>query len=196
MYIYVKVVGLFTRIRLQLVFLQLWTFYGYRVCYLGTFHLNTICFLNIGKIKNGTHGLVFMLGGIFTRWKLPVAYHFTPDSVDGAILKPIIETIIEKAEAIGLYVHSITSDMGPLNLGIWKAFGIVCNRYSKIHNYIVHPIDNTRHLFFIADAPHLLKNLKASLLNNKIIKLSTEFVQTHIIIYRSLLLSANIYLNW
>lgn len=131
-------------------------------------------------MKEATHALVFMLGGIFIRWKLPVAYHFTPNSLDGAILKPIVETIIQKAESVGLYVHSVTSDMGSVNLGMWRAFGgIISNRNSKIRNSIVHPIDNKQNLFFIADAPHLLKNLKASLLNNKIIELPMEFVQTH-----------------
>ncbi|KMQ91765.1 vam6 vps39-like protein [Lasius niger] len=69
-----------------------------------------------GKMKEATHALVFMLGGIFIRWKLPVAYHFTPNSLDGAILKLIVETIIQKAESVGLYVHSVTSDMGSVNL--------------------------------------------------------------------------------
>lgn len=38
-----------------------------------------------------THNLVFMLGGIFERWKQIVAYHFTTsEGFDGARLKPII----------------------------------------------------------------------------------------------------------
>lgn len=95
-------------------------------------------------------------------------------------MKPIIVQIIEKAEAIGLYVHSVTSDMGPVNLGMWRAFeNIVCSRYSKIGNCIPHPIHNNRKLFFIADAPHLLKNLKATLINNKIIELPQKFIQTY-----------------
>lgn len=137
-----------------------------------------------GKIKEATHGLVFMLGGLFTRWKLSVAYYFTSDSLNGAILKPIILHIIQKAESISLYVHSVTSDMDPVNLSMWRAFeGIVCSRYSKIGNCIPHPIDNARKLFFIADAPHLLKNLKATLLNNKVIELPQKFLQTHNLSY-------------
>lgn len=93
-----------------------------------------------------------MLGGLFTRWKMVVAYFLTPDSIDGAILKPIIQKIIEKAESIGLYVHSVTSDMGPVNLSMWRAFGgIGSNRYSEIRNYILHPVNSNRKLFFIAD---------------------------------------------
>lgn len=124
-----------------------------------------------------------MLGGIFTRWKIIAAYYFTPDSIDsidGAILKPIVQEIIEKAESIGLYIHSVTSDMGPVNLSMWRAFGgIGSNRYSDIRNCIPHPVDSNRKLFFIADAPHLLKNLKSALLNNRIIELPTTFVNIH-----------------
>lgn len=125
-----------------------------------------------------------MLGGIFTRWKIPVAYHFTPNNVNGALLKPIIEQLIQKAESIGLYVHSVTSDMGPVNLAMWRAFGgIICHRNSKPKHYIPHPVDKTRKLFFIADAPHLLKNLKAALLNNRIIELPIKFLETHNLSY-------------
>lgn len=137
-------------------------------------------YIHIGKIKEATHALVIMLGGIFTRWKVPAAYYFTPDDVNGTTLKPIIEEIIRKAESIGLLVHSVTSDMGPVNLSMWKAFGgIVSGKYTKIRNSIVHPVDNKRKLMFIADAPHLYKNLKASLLNNKVMELPTTFVQTY-----------------
>lgn len=129
-------------------------------------------------MKEVTHALVFLLGGIFTRWKIPVAYYFTPDNVDGTILKPIIENIIQKAEAIGLYVHSITSDMGPVNLRMWKAFGIG-GKYTKIINSIVHPVNNKRKLMFIMDIPRLFKNLKNMLLNNKVIELPMTFIQTH-----------------
>lgn len=133
-----------------------------------------------GKIKEATHALVFMLGGIFVRWKIIVAYYFTSNNVDGTLLKPIVEQLIQKTESIGLYVHSVTSDMGPVNLAMWRAFGgIVCNRYSKIRHYISHPVDINRKFFFIADAPHLLKNLKSALLNNKTIEVPTKFLETY-----------------
>lgn len=49
-----------------------------------------------------THGLVFMLAGIASRWKQVVAYYLTGNKVNGEKFKPIIETIIKKAEEIGL----------------------------------------------------------------------------------------------
>lgn len=56
-----------------------------------------------------------MIGGIRDRWKQVVAFYFTPRGYNGSQLKPIISEIILKAEKIGLYIHSITSDMGSIN---------------------------------------------------------------------------------
>lgn len=70
--------------------------------------------------------------------------------------------------------------MRPVNQSIWKAFGnISSGKFSLIRNSICHPIDNKRKLFFFADAPHLLKNLRSCLENNKIIQLPETFVHTH-----------------
>jgi len=44
-----------------------------------------------------------------------VAYYYVPNGFNGAILKDIILNIIEKAELIGLKLHSIMSDMGVVN---------------------------------------------------------------------------------
>ena len=41
-----------------------------------------------------THALVFMLGGVATRWKQTVAYYFTGDSTNGRVIKDIITEII------------------------------------------------------------------------------------------------------
>lgn len=132
-----------------------------------------------GNKVEATHGLVLMLGGIFTRWKQLVGYYLTPNGFDGAKLKPIIEKIIRKAESIGLYVHSITSDMGGVNQAMWRSFeNISASRYGEIINSISHPVDDSRRLFFFADGPHLLKNLRVCLINNKIILLPEKFIET------------------
>ncbi|KMQ91988.1 vam6 vps39-like protein [Lasius niger] len=78
-----------------------------------------------------THGLIFVLAGIFSRWKQNVAFYLTPDSYDGALLHPIVLEIIQKAEFIGLYVHGVTNDMGPNNLAMWRKFLVgFAGRYS------------------------------------------------------------------
>lgn len=127
-----------------------------------------------------SHGLVIMICDIFVRWKQIVAYYYTPDGFNGEIFKEIIVKIIEKAELIGLYIHSVTPDMGGVNQGMWKAFGnISASKHSRIQNSVPHPIDNNRKLFFFADAPHLYKNLRAALIKHRIITLPQNFVHIH-----------------
>lgn len=128
--------------------------------------------MHLGDRVEGTHSLIFVLAGIFSRWKQNVAFYLTSDSYDGALLHPIALEIIKKAESIGLYVHNITNDMGPNNLSIWRKFLVgFAGCYSAIINSIIHLINNNRRLWFIADPAHLLKNLKFCIINNKIINL-------------------------
>lgn len=65
-----------------------------------------------------THVLTLMLTGTARRWKHVVGYFYTGDSFDGKTLKDIIFQIIYKAEEIDLHVNSVTSDMGPGNMGL------------------------------------------------------------------------------
>lgn len=89
------------------------------------FDTSTNTYLRCANLSNhsdnkhtATHALVFMIGGIASRWKQVVAYYYTGNSVDGAKIKPIVCDIIKKVEQIGLRVHSITSDMGSANMGL------------------------------------------------------------------------------
>lgn len=47
-----------------------------------------------------THCLVFMLAGLVTRWKQPVAYHYTGNSTDGSVFADIVLEIIREYYAI------------------------------------------------------------------------------------------------
>jgi len=49
-------------------------------------------------------------------------------------------------------------------------------RYCDVINYIPHPSDPNRFIYIIANVPHLLKNLKESLLKNKFFILPKEFI--------------------
>lgn len=106
-----------------------------------------------------THSLVFMLAGIASRWKQAVAYYFTGNRVNVEKLKPIVETIIKKAEEIGLFVHNVTSDMGPSNQAMWRAFGIQVSNV-VVQNSCKHPCSSGRLLYFYSDVPHALKKYK------------------------------------
>lgn len=127
--------------------------------------------------------LVFMLGGLTTRWKQVIGYHFTDKKSDGSAYKKIVEEIITDTEKIGLLVHSVTSDMGTLNQAMWSSFGIKCTRTPKgvfkIVNSIPHPLDSKRKLFFIPDVPHIFKNITNSFSTNATISFSEHIVKKH-----------------
>lgn len=91
--------------------------------------------------------LVFMLGGITTRWKQTVAYYFTAESTDGSVLANIVIEIVGYATDIGLNIVSVTSDMGACNQAMWRSLGIVAGKYFKIVNIIKNPFNEEQHTY-------------------------------------------------
>lgn len=140
---------------------------------------------NVGNITlpnhegTATNALVFMLGGISTRWKQTVAYYFTGPSINGTVYSEIITNLILKCESIGLKVMAVTSDMGSSNQRLWKHWNITAGKYCKVSNFIPHPLDNNRKLFVIPDVPHVFKNIKNMLMTNKVLFISNEIQEKY-----------------
>lgn len=126
-----------------------------------------------------THALVFMLGGISSRWKQTVAYHFTAASFDAEEVKTVCFQIIEDVEKIGIIVDTILSDMGGNNQALWRACGIVCGKFSRLRNSCDHPCGGGRQLFFMADTPHILKNIRNHLTKGQTILIPEEYANKY-----------------
>ncbi|KAL1479435.1 hypothetical protein MTO96_051838 [Rhipicephalus appendiculatus] len=122
-----------------------------------------------------THALVFMLGGISTRWKQAIAYELTGHSFHAETVKDKLNAIITACESVGLKIHGIISDMGPCNRALWRLYGIQVTK-TKRRCHAPHPNDPSRNLYFVADAPHLLKNLRGHLTKGRKIHLPTDVV--------------------
>jgi len=122
-----------------------------------------------------THSLVFMLGGITTRWKQTVSYYFTGNSTDGTVFCRIITDIILCAKNIGLNVLAFTSDMGSANRAMWKRFGIVSTK-DKCKCTFPHPSSPDKCVYVFADVPHLVKNLR-----NHIVKGHDLVLPAHVV---------------
>ena len=58
--------------------------------------------------------------------------------------------------------------MGASNQAMWANAGITCTKFA-LHNSIEHPCNSNQRLVFLADVPHLLKNIRNSLLVNNIV---------------------------
>jgi hypothetical protein len=128
------------------------------------------------KEEKAEHALVFMLGGLTTRWKQTVAYFFTGASVKGDLFHDIILEIVYRAEQIGLKVAAVTSDMGSANQAMWRSFNIKMGRNINAQCSMSHPCDITRRLYFISDPPHAIKNLRNFFLTGQEIKISPDIV--------------------
>lgn len=105
-----------------------------------------------------SHVLVFMLRGLTSTWKQTVAYLFTGQTTKKQPYWEFMQQVIRAAEDSGLRVQAITSDMGPVNVALWNEVGIRSTKTILIP-YIPHPVSTDRDLYFMADPPHLLKNL-------------------------------------
>ncbi|KAG0431605.1 hypothetical protein HPB47_021659 [Ixodes persulcatus] len=85
------------------------------------------------------HALVFMLGGISSRWKQTVTYHFTGTSCNAKEVKDVCFDIMKEAEKFDIKVDVMISDMGGNNQALWKACDIVCGKQSRLRNSCNHP---------------------------------------------------------
>jgi hypothetical protein len=124
-----------------------------------------------------THSLVFMLGGISTRWKQTIAYYFTSNSTDGKVFAPIVLDIVNRCDEIGLNVAAITSDMGSANRAMWTKLGIVSGKKAVTVNSFLHPCNPGKNICVLADVPHIIKNVRNHLVNGQIFVLPPCIVQ-------------------
>ncbi|CAJ1064774.1 hypothetical protein AALO_G00089630%2C partial [Xyrichtys novacula] len=124
-----------------------------------------------GHTGQAMYACVFMLAGVTTRWKQIVAYHYSSNSADGSVYQPIIIAIVEAAASVGLHVINITSDMGSPNRAMWKSFGVTQDK-----PWIPHPVEQHKWLYFMADVPHLVKNLRSALIRGQTITIPQDVV--------------------
>ena len=107
-----------------------------------------------------------------------VAYHLTGRSTPGAALRSLVDAVVLKAHGIGLQVVNVTTDMGPSNQAMWKAYNIGCSRDS-IASFCKHPVHADLKLHFMADVPHLVKNMCTALMRHKVFTINVEIAQEH-----------------
>ncbi|XP_064485858.1 uncharacterized protein LOC135398376 [Ornithodoros turicata] len=67
--------------------------------------------------------------------------------------------------------------MGPSNKALWKLCGIGATRASGASVSCSHPCNVERRLYFLADPPHILKNLRGHLVRGQSIRLPPDVVK-------------------
>lgn len=110
------------------------------------------------KIK-ATEGLAILFAGTVLRMKQIVAHHYTEKSIKGIDMKRLILEIIHMMWEISqIWIDSIVCDLGSENTAMLKEFGVSISAQNSSYK-IVHPINQEKYLYFIADAVHAFKNI-------------------------------------
>lgn len=106
-----------------------------------------------------THGLVFLLAGVSSRWKQIIGYEFSANSMSADELYSIIVAIIQKCNEINITIRAVTSDMGPQNRCLWKKLNLAATKLTEIRSFIQHPCLPSDKLYFTRDPVHVFKNI-------------------------------------
>jgi len=112
--------------------------------------------------EEASHALVFMVKGLCRPYKQVVAWYLTGTGTRGDKLWSVTLSVLKQLYEASLIVRVVTSDMGGSNVGMWKSAGL--DIHSNIDQCCIpHPCDERLVLYFMADVPHLLKNLRSCL---------------------------------
>ena len=99
------------------------------------------------------HALVFMVRGLYTKWKQPLAYFLTAGTIKAGYLQSLTRKCIDKLDQIGLNVRVIICDQGSNN----RSFFQTLENVTIEKPYIVH---NHKKVLVMYDPPHLIKNVR------------------------------------
>lgn len=107
--------------------------------------------------KSAKKVLVFMLRGLRSNWKLPVAYFLSHTGVTKDNLAILISQCLTRVGDVGFKVRLLVCDQGSTNMGAASKFNI-----SYDEPFI--PFRG-RKIYFAFDMPHLLKCIRNNLMN-------------------------------
>ena len=102
------------------------------------------------------HAIAFVVRGLASKWKQPVAYFLTSGPIQATKLQSLTKDCITKLTEVGLNVVALVCDQGSNN----RSFLQTLEKVSITRPYI--EVDG-RKIFIFYDPPHLLKNVRNNL---------------------------------
>jgi hypothetical protein len=119
-----------------------------------------------GRTNNiANHALVFMLRGVYKKWKQPVAYYSMHGSTKGDILVNLLIKVLDAWQNAGLEVVASEGDMGANNIKALKQLGASAKTgFFRFQN---------REIAAIFD-PHLLKCTRNLFLKHEVSNVKCE----------------------
>lgn len=116
------------------------------------------------RLETANEVLVFMIHGIKNSWKFPLSYYFSSNATTSEILEKLVKQNIKRLSEIGLKVRLCVCDMSFTNQGLYRSLEICVEKpYNILDGNIV---------YFVHDAPHLIK-----LVRNNLVKHDFDILQ-------------------
>ena len=114
--------------------------------------------------REANHMMVFMLRGLNSNWKLPVAFHAVNGTCPSEVIAKLIPEIVREMKKIDIDVICSISDQGPTNRGAITSLRSNCPEGETDPVYMVDDM-KIIHLF---DTPHLFKSIRNNMLTSDI----------------------------
>lgn len=110
------------------------------------------------KAVASKQAMVLMARGVYSDWKIPIAYYFSESGVKASKLKEIVQTNLEHLVESGLEPVAIVCDQSTTNQRLYKLFE---TSHSKPYFFY-----KKRKYYAIIDAPHLIKSIRNNLIKS------------------------------
>lgn len=117
------------------------------------------------------HVNVFMIQGVYAKWKQPLCFTFSDGPEKSINLKNMMKRVIEKCQQIGLNVVATVCDQGGANQAAINSLLKDTQEYftrqgqeKKIFGFLV----NNKEITPLYDVPHLFKGLRNNLLEKNL----------------------------
>lgn len=115
-----------------------------------------------------TQTLVLMIRGIYSQWKLPIAYFVSQNGVTEESLFSIITKCLEHLKVCGFDPIGITCDLSRTNQKFFKKLGVTVDQpYFYMHDV---------KYYALFDVPHLLKCVRNNFIDNDF-KLQDKYIK-------------------
>jgi hypothetical protein len=113
------------------------------------------------------HALVFMIKGVYRKWKQPTCYCYTEGTVSKGDLVRMIKEVVRNVRKTGLNVVASVCDQGATNVAAVNALlhdtNAECLRRGVENRYHGYTIDGDE-VIHLYDYPHLMKGIRNALL--------------------------------
>lgn len=114
---------------------------------------------------------VFLVQGVFSRYKQPLCFTFSDGPIKSMPLKTIIKKVIEKCQQTGLHVIATVCDQGGANQATINSLLKDTEEYFKREgkeNELFGFLVNNKEIIPLYDVPHLFKGLRNNLLDKNL----------------------------